>query len=323
MAASRKSIPTDALAAHVAAFLTERAPDGPLTVGLSGGCDSVVLLHLAVKLGLRDRLCAIHVHHGLSPNADRWMAFCEAYCRQLGVPLFCHFATVDRDNPLGLEAAARMARYRVFETIPSGALLLGHHRDDQAETVLFNLLRGAGVSGAAGMLPERPFGALRILRPMIATPRAAIEAYARAQELAWIEDESNADTGFSRNFLRHKVFPLLHGRFPAASRNLAKSAAHFAEADTLLGELAALDWARCASDTGLRVADLRLLSLPRLKNLLRWRLAQLGWRVPASTRLDEFCRQLRQAGPDRHPALDLPDGCMIVVHRELRWRPTG
>jgi tRNA(Ile)-lysidine synthase len=319
MAASRNNPPPD-LAGRVAAFVGARVGDAErVCVGLSGGCDSLVLLQVLAGLGLGERLQALHVHHGLSANADRWAAFCADHCRRLGVRFICQPVAVDRNSGLGLEAAARAARYAAFVRGDCDVLLLGHHQGDQAETVLFNLLRGAGVAGAAGMPAERFEQRLRVLRPLRAVSRGAIEAYARSQGLAWIDDESNADTGLTRNFLRHEVLPLLAGRFPAVEKNLARAAGHFAEADALLGELARSDWQAAAEGDALRLAQLRQLSLPRLKNLLRYRLRELGWAAPAAERLAEFARQLQAAGADRHPALDLEEGRLVAGRGRLRW----
>ena len=319
MAASRNSLQSS-LPARVAAFLATRTTPGEnLCVGLSGGCDSVVLLHVLAVLCPRWNLRAVHVHHGLSANADLWAAFCADYCRDLGIDLLVERVEVDRHSGLGLEAAAREARYRVFSGSAGELLLLGHHQGDQAETLLFNLLRGAGVAGAAGIPVERRRQHLRILRPLLDVSRDEIETYARDHQLAWVDDESNRDTGLSRNFLRHRVLTVLGARFPAAQRNLAQAAGHFAEADVLLGELALIDWRSAADGEALKLAMLRELSLPRLKNLLRYRLRQLGWRAPAAVRLDEFARQLQTAGADRHPALDLAEGTLIAGGGVLRW----
>ncbi len=287
-------------------------------MGLSGGCDSVTLLHLLHRLLPPGRLTARHVHHGLSPQADAWADFCAAICQQLQVPLTIHRVTVDRHSGLGLEAAARQARYAAFADI-EGCLLLAQHADDQAETVLFNLLRGAGLTGAAGMLPDRERGSLRILRPLLNESRSSIEAYARSSGLRWVNDESNDDCQYSRNFLRHEVMPLIGQRFSDPARALARAAGHFAEAGELLDELAAADWEHLAAGAAVPMNALRSLSLPRLKNLLRYRLRQLAWQVPVQSRLDEFCRQLLAAGPDRHPELRLPDGVMRVQERQLHW----
>ena len=321
MAASRNSLSAD-LPERVGAFLAARlGPDDRLTVGLSGGCDSVVLLHLLTRLGYTGRLGAIHVHHGLSANADAWAQFCTDYCSRLGVPLSIRRVVVDQSPGLGLEAAAREARYAAFAETARDCLLLAQHRGDQAETVLFNLLRGAGVTGAAGMPAERAFGKLRLLRPLLDCSRAEIEAYAGQVGLSWVDDESNADTSLTRNFLRHEALAALNQRFPAAEASLAQAASHFGEAAGLLDELAALDWQQSSESDALRLSALKMLSLPRLKNLLRYRLRQLGWQVPVTSRLEEFTRQLQSAGPDRHPELRLPSGKMRAARGLLHWLP--
>lgn len=323
MAASRNK-PSSKLPARVAAFLAARnTGDGRLSVGLSGGCDSVVLLHTLVEIGLGKRLDVIHIDHGLSPNAGRWAAFCMDYCQHLGVTCQVARVAVERNTGLGLEAAARAARYQIFSGVAADTLLLGHHQGDQAETVLFNLLRGSGVAGAAAIRADRRMGRLRILRPLLDVSRNEIEAYARATRLAWIDDESNADTSLSRNFIRHDILPGLAGRFPAAEKNLAQAAGHFAEADALLEDLARIDWAAAAEGETLVLAKLREMTQARLKNLLRHRLRQLGWQAPAAGRLDEFARQLQSAGPDRHPALELAEGCLSAGRGRLIWIVRG
>ncbi len=319
MAATRNSRSSD-LPALVGDFLATRiAPADTLSVGLSGGCDSVALLHALSVLGLTNRLQAIHVHHGLSPHADAWADFCTDYCSRLGVPLVLRRVVVDTGSGSGLEAAARAARYQVFSEAAGDILLLAHHRGDQAETVLFNLLRGSGVTGAAGMPIERRFGEKRLLRPLLGVARGEIEAYARQAGLDWVEDESNRDTGLSRNFLRHEALIALGQRFPAAEAALAQAASHFGEAGELLDELAKLDWQRASDGDAAAMPALRQLSLPRLKNLLRYRLRALGWQVPVASRLEEFAHQLLTAAPDRHPELQLPDGKMRVAQRRLHW----
>lgn len=320
MAASRNK-PLIDLPGRVGAFLAARLePHERLCVGLSGGCDSVVLLHSLSQLGFAGRLSALHVHHGLSPNADDWSDFCSAYCQRLGVPLTIRHVAVNRKNGLGLEAEARASRYAVFAECDTDCLLLAQHRGDQAETLLFNLLRGTGVTGAAAMPAERRLGNLRLLRPLLESSRADIEAHAQAHQLAWVEDESNTDTGLTRNLLRHDVLATVAERFPGAEAALAQAASNFSEALGLLDDLAEQDWAAVRDGDMAQLALLRGLSKPRLKNLLRYRLRRLGWRVPVATRLDEFARQLASAAPDRHPELVLPEGSMYVKGGRVRWR---
>ncbi|HRE16638.1 MAG TPA: tRNA lysidine(34) synthetase TilS, partial [Rhodocyclaceae bacterium] len=285
MAVSRNK-PSSDLPGRLAAFLAARVPSAQsLCVGLSGGRDSVVLTHALVTAGFKDRVSALHVHHGLSPYAEQWAVHCRSLCLDLGIPLQIERVQVGSDAGFGLEAAAREARYAAFARSAADCMLLAHHQDDQGETVLFNLLRGCGLAGARGMRSERQAGKKRILRPFLDTPAGEIAAYAQVNGLRWIEDESNADTGFSRNFLRHQVMQPLAARFPAAPAQLAKAASHFAEAELLLGDLANIDWAACAEGQALRLPALRQLSAMRIRNLLRWRLQQLTWCTPAAARI--------------------------------------
>lgn len=325
MAASRSRRLPDLLS-RVDSFLRSHVRAGePLVVGLSGGCDSLVLLHLVVGVAGGSAVSAIHVHHGLSPNADDWLEFCQKQCAGLNVPLICRRVAVDRVSGQGIEAAARSARYEAFvDALPAGsALLLAQHRGDQAETLLFNLFRGCGLSGAAAIRPQRYHHGLRILRPLLSTARAEIECWARAHQLDWIDDESNDDRRFSRNFLRHEVMPAICQRFPAAEASLARAAGAFAEASDLLDEMAAADWLLVQHGESARMSMLRKLSTPRLKNLLRWRLRCLNWQAPVAARLEEFVRQLQKAGPDRHPELVLPTGKMRVAAGLLHWVSRG
>ena len=198
-----------------------------IAVGLSGGVDSVVLLHL---LRQKYDVSAVHVHHGLSPNADAWARFCRRLCRQLQVPLTIRKVKVTKGGQ-GLEAAAREARYRAFMQERAEVIALAHNLDDQAETVLMNLLRGAGLRGASGM-PERARrdGKL-LLRPLLNVSRESIVAYARQHKLEWVEDESNADESLTRNFVRRRLGPLIGTRFPGWKNALSRAARHFAHRD--------------------------------------------------------------------------------------------
>ena len=223
----------------------EPSPGGAprsLLVGLSGGLDSTVLLHaLAARRGDALRLRAIHVHHGLHPQADDWTAHCRVLCDALAVPLHVVRVRVPADSPLGPEGAAREARHRAFQEAlePGESLVLAHHLDDQAETVLLRLLRASGSGGVAGMRASRPFGGSVLLRPLLDLPRATLRGYAQAHGLHWCEDPSNASTDADRNFLRLRVLPLLGERWPRAARALARSATQLAEDARLLDEATA------------------------------------------------------------------------------------
>ena len=203
-----------------------------VAVGLSGGMDSVVLLHVLCGLGPRlgYKLSAIHVNHGLSPNAGDWQRFCSAFCLELGIPFKAVKVKVKKKKG-GLEAAARVARRAAFLKLDVDAIAVGHHLDDQAETVLFNLLRGAGLEGASGMPARGKLGRRDLLRPLLGVSRIAIREYASAHRLAWIEDESNRDESLTRNFIRRRVGPLLEARFPRWREGIARAARHFAGAE--------------------------------------------------------------------------------------------
>jgi tRNA(Ile)-lysidine synthase len=294
-------------------------------VALSGGRDSMVLLDAmaTVASGRPLALSAVHVHHGLSPNADRWADFCAAECARRAVPLAVHRVRVEGAADLGIEAAAREARYRVFDAIDADFVVVAHHAGDQAETLLLQLLRGSGPHGLAAMprvrdLPSRG----TLVRPLIGLPPAAIDAYAKARGLAWIEDESNADVSMNRNFLRHEIAPRLAARFPGYPATLARAASHQADAAVLLDDLAALDARDAIVDAADRGAmlDRRALSVlaaratHRARNLLRWFLRQHGLRAPSATRLDEMLRQLAHAADDARVQL-AHDGAEVGVHR--------
>ena len=198
-------------------------------LALSGGRDSIVLLdmvHRWLQSHKGPELHAIHIHHGLSDRADHWARLCEQHCADRGVPFECHRVSVSRDLGLGLEAAAREARYAIFENRlgPGEVLMQGHHQDDQVETVLYRLLRGAGPRGLAGIPATRSLGVGRIIRPLLTSSRAEITAWAEASKLLFEDDPSNVDTSFDRNFLRHEVLPLIATRWPSFRQTVTRAA---------------------------------------------------------------------------------------------------
>lgn len=324
---SRKSN-SSALLEHVGGTLSPVVPAGSsILLGLSGGVDSVVLLHLLQQISPRYswRFSALHVHHGISPQADAWAAFCADLCLCYGVPLRIEHVDITPLRDLGIEAAARKLRHAALAGQQADFVALAHHLDDQAETLLLQLLRGAGVKGVAAMpfvkrasrhAPSPLTGegdaypGPVLLRPLLDIPRSALLDYAQQHALQWVEDESNADNAYPRNFLRHRVLPLLEQRFPAYRATLSRSARHFAEAAKLLDELAVQDaislfpspsggGARGEGDVfRLEISRLQSLSLPRAKNLLRYFLAAQGAPIPDSTCLEEMLRQLCGARSD-------------------------
>lgn len=299
------------LAGPVAAVLSAAGigPANHLCCALSGGVDSVVMFDLLAELRacFGYSLSAAHVHHGLSPNADDWADFCTGLCAARGVPVSVLRVDVPRDDDAGLEAAARRVRHAALQAQACDWLAFGHHQDDQAETLLFRLLRGTGVRGAAAMAAVEPAqaGVPGKLRPLLEVRRADILRHARSRGLRWVEDESNADCRFARNALRHQVLPAIEQGYGAAVPALARAARHFREASDLLDALAAIDEDGCGGAV-LDRGRLLGLSPARIANLLRWQARRMGAAVPSQVRLGEALRQLG-ATDVRHP-LHLPLG---------------
>lgn len=327
-----RSRPSPDLFDRIAALTAAHLPPGArLLVGFSGGLDSTVLLHAlaAARAAQGWQLHCAHVHHGLSPNADDWATHCAAQAAGLGVPFALHRVDVDRDSPEGPESAARNARYAALateaSTVGADALLTAHHADDQAETMLHNLVRGAGLLGLAGMPEWRPASAGRPaqLRPLLGLSRQALESCAQMHGLSWIVDESNADLRYARNYVRRMVMPGLSVRWPRAAETLAGAARRLAEAQTLLDGLADADaaglvrqgeWGPHWSIDGLRGLD-----PARRRNLLRRLLRQAGARaLPNEAWLDEWVRQLLDARADAEcPARHA--GVAGFAHRGAFW----
>jgi tRNA(Ile)-lysidine synthase len=296
------------------AHLLPGFPDVPVCVALSGGIDSTALLAALAEAhsggrheGTRQlRLRAVHVNHGLHPNAARWSAHCRRLARQLGVPLRVLSVTVARERGASLEEAARVARYRCFaKQLRSGeALLTAHTQDDQLETVLLQLFRGCGLPGLAAMPEVAPLGPGRLVRPLLTCARPQLEAWVRARELAWIEDDTNLDERFDRNYLRRQVLPAVRQRWPGVARAAARSARHAAEAQGLLAKLGRSDLERASDGASLSVKALRSLPQDRRRNVLRLWIASGGYSLPDARRLEEIAGPLIDARPDAHPRVE-------------------
>lgn len=276
-------------------FLSRNLVNPKLVLAFSGGLDSCVLLHLLVHVNktLPFQLSAQHVHHGLSPNAGLWADTCATICKQLNVP-FTNTKVQVNNQGLGIEAAARQARYHVLLQTEVDFILLAHHQDDQAETFLLQLARGAGVKGLAGMAAVSD----KLLRPLLDVPRKTLLEYAKQHRLAWVEDESNLETKYDRNFIRHEVLPVLTKQYPAIRQTINRSAQHMAEANDLLDEIAAADVHSCLRDKTLDLQQLHKLSTPRIHNALRWWLVQNQCHLPSAAQLQQITQQLFNAKTD-------------------------
>ncbi|MBI2379992.1 MAG: tRNA lysidine(34) synthetase TilS [Gammaproteobacteria bacterium] len=296
-------------------------PDAPLLLAYSGGADSEALLRLLLlRLGASSprRLRLVHVHHGLSPNADAWEAHCAQRAESLGIPFLCRHVHLELTGGDSLEAQARAARYGAMaKAMQAGEILLtAHHRDDQAETVLLRLLRGSGTAGLAALRAWQDFGPGRLWRPLLGISGSLLRGWLAEQGLSWLEDESNAAARFDRNFLRHEILPRLSVRWSAAAASLARHAAQAAEDEALLGELARADLvpARQARPECLTMAPLLSLSPARERNALRLWLKELGWQMPSRAQMDVLSGEVLRAAEDAKACLRLAEG-------ELRaWR---
>ncbi|MEX0619171.1 MAG: tRNA lysidine(34) synthetase TilS [Pseudohongiellaceae bacterium] len=291
-------------------------------VALSGGLDSVALLHALAALPDLNSIRAIHVHHGISDKADDWAAFCETLCQKLGVALEVVLVNVNRSGGESLEERAREARYKAFEErLGDGeCLLVGHHLDDQMETLLLRLMRGAGPRGMAAIPRTRPLGRGQVLRPLLDLGRAQIQEYGAAHQLEYITDDSNQNTAFDRNYCRLTLLPLVESRWPGYRESWSKTLTLSAEASALLDDLAQADLhsllVSAKPDSGvsprpeetgrvLATGPLRRLSEPRQRNVLRYWLRTLGLPEPGWELLRRLTREVLPAREDRAASLIL------------------
>ena len=276
-----------------------------LWVAFSGGLDSALLLHVVASCHCD--VTAIHINHQLQTNHQQTEQFCRDVCDRLGVPIVVELVDVEVSDTGagGLEEAARNARYRVFERRLSDGdlILMAHHGDDQAETVLFRLLRGSGVSGLAGMPASRALGRGSLYRPWLAVGRDRLQEVADSSGLRWVEDPSNISQVYDRNFLRHAVIPDLKKRWPGLLKRMGHSAGACRESAELNQRLAELHWQYCSDNGRLALAKLRELSALEQRNLVRWWLQRQRFEVPASASLDQGLADLLSAAEDRAPEI--------------------
>ncbi len=299
----------------------------PLAIAYSGGLDSAALLHLAAEYASRHQVAlhAFHIHHGLSPNADTWLAHCADACATLGVAFAARKVVLEKKDKSGTEEAARKSRYAALGALcrEHGVrlLLTAHHLDDQAETVLLQLLRGSGTAGLSGMDEANSApdllgdDELLMARPLLPVSRSQLAEYVALKRIAYVDDESNRDPRFARNALRQQVMPALAQAFPGFQERFARSAQHAQSAQRLLTELAEQDLAACLDGDCVDVGRLRLLSVDRCYNMLRHWFGVRGLRMPSTAWLAEMLTQLLEARADAQLCVTHPE-CHVRRYRE-------
>ncbi|WP_153067421.1 tRNA lysidine(34) synthetase TilS [Steroidobacter cummioxidans] len=294
-------------------------PDAAVCVAFSGGLDSTVLLHAFARLAAEPnsyRVRAVHIDHGLHADSTLWREHCERQAQALHVEFTAMRVDVTGIDEIGVEAAARDARYDAFaqELRPGEYLLVGHHADDQLETMLLALMRGAGVLGLGAMQVFEPFARGALLRPLWDFTRAELEMWARAQGLQWLTDPSNTNLALDRNFVRHRIVAALRERWPAAAQTALRSSQHLQEAWRALEQLAAIDAEQAIEGERLSVAALRALNPERRRNLLRYWIRRRGARAPSTRKLAGIEHDMLAASLDRVPCVGW-DGWEMRRHR--------
>ncbi|MDT8311483.1 MAG: tRNA lysidine(34) synthetase TilS [Methylophaga sp.] len=284
----------------------------PLWLAFSGGLDSTVLVHLLASQQPKLPLRLIHINHQLHADAAHWAAHCQQFAGQLQLPITIVEISVDLKTGSGMEATARDARYdAIAKHIGNKAVLLtGQHQQDQAETLMLQLLRGAGNRGLAAMALQSNWQDMTIVRPLLTIDRPALAAYAQQYQLKYIDDPSNNDIKIQRNFLRHQIWPLLKNRWPALNQTLSRSAAHLNEAQALLDELAEIDLQIVNADVTaatLTCANLLALSPARQRNVLRYFLRQMALTLPNTVILQRIIDEVCAAKEDAMPLVEWSD----------------
>lgn len=303
-----------------------------IAVAYSGGLDSSVLLRLASDV-CRQRsipLLAFHVHHGLSPNAEAWLIHARDRCEQLGVAFDAQRVSVTGMSEQGIEEAARRARYAALGAMCArhkvSLLLSAHHEDDQAETVMLQWLRGAGLPGLSGMAsvqqahPLLP-ASVALGRPLLEIPRAQLEEFASHAQIDFVSDESNADSRYRRNAIRNEIFPVIARHVGGYAHTLVRSARHAQHAQRLLDELARSDLSVCGAGDALDLDALGSLSEDRKHNLIRHWVHGITARYPSEAQLVQLQQQMLGASADAHPRLQLGDWVIERSGRMMLIRP--
>jgi tRNA(Ile)-lysidine synthase len=316
---------TDLLNQFKAQLTALTTTDAKFTIALSGGLDSVVLLHLFSRLK-NISVTAHHVHHGLSHNADYWGQFCQQVALALNIKCTVSKVEIDKQNRVSLEALAREKRYAVLKEnlADNSYLVTAHHQDDQLETLLLALKRGAGLTGLQGIVAQQTLEKGYLIRPLLDFSREQLEVYAKQFELQWIEDESNADQRFDRNFIRHSITPLLKERWPSIAKTVARSASHCQAQQTLIDEITDADYLLCQlSPLVINIDSLKQLSEARRKNVLRDYFKKALLNYPSTQQLNTIWESIALARSDAEPKLQLQEHTICRYRNALYLFKSG
>lgn len=285
-------------------------------IGLSGGIDSIVLLHLFHQISQLKplRLSAIHVNHGISPYADDWSIFCQQICHQLNIPLECRYVKVNKIAGQGLENSARKLRYQEYAATNAEVLILAHHADDQIETMLSQIMRGTNLHNSAGMLAISNKFDKYFWRPLLNYSKSQLQNYANAYQLSHINDESNADNSYLRNFIRNKIMPELAAYDPQINPKLLQSVTQLQNSVALADDIANSDYHNIYTiKNQLDRHKFIALSQLRQENLLAFYIRQHLGQIPSHKQLQEFIRQSQQVKNGRHPQLKIGNHATLIA----------
>jgi len=296
------SFTSEQLLERLASFEHQAERPSRYVIAFSGGLDSSVLAHALAAADIP--VVAVHIDHGLQDQSEDWSRHCEAFAQSLGIGFLSRRVKVELESGKGPEGSAREARYNALlaELDPGDWLMSAHHREDQAETLMLNLVRGSGPAGIAGIGAVRRFGPGWLIRPLLYFDRADLKSYAESHDINWIEDPSNSDKRFDRNFLRHEVLSCLKTRWPDIATRLQRSALHASEATSLLIDLARIDLEALGGRSERLPIDALLdMSRHRQKNLVRHALRVCGLTLPTALQLDTILDEVLRARVDAQP----------------------
>ena len=317
---------SETLLQHLTALQAGEADPVRYVIAFSGGVDSTVLLHAlaASRSSHGKELLAVHVNHHLHADSDSWQRHCEEVARKHGVAFESHTVTIPENTGQGIEAAARDARYGVFRSIVREGdwLVSAHHQDDQAETLLLNLMRGSGPAGVAGIGVKQNFCKGSLVRPLLGVSGAELIDYAQQQNLEWVDDPSNLDTRFDRNYLRQDLMPQLADRWPGLATRLGRSATLAGEANELLQALAEVDMLGLGSPDRLRLSPLAALPVARRKNVIRHAIRLCGLPMPSAQVLGRVITEVLPAREDAQPLVQW-SGAEIRRYRDHLYLLAG